>query len=81
MIVVRFGVTWTGNRIRLMGCFGCFSRLGLETSACLVYLRDHLHFTLGARERLGLRLFRRRAAELGFVSGQRSLATQGTMES
>lgn len=39
----------------------------LSTDDCLAYLRDNLYFYLGPRERRGLELFRRRAAELGFA--------------
>lgn len=39
-------------------------RVGLEQDACLSYLRDHLHFTLGPAERQGLALFARLAAAL-----------------
>lgn len=42
-------------------------RVGLTPDDCLTYLRDHLHFRLGARERQGLELFRRLAAERGLV--------------
>ena len=41
--------------------------VGLEVAACLAYLRDNLHFTLGARERQGLQLFRRLAVEMGYA--------------
>jgi len=41
--------------------------LGLTTPACLSYLRDCLHFHLGADERQGLTLYHRLAADLGFV--------------
>jgi chorismate dehydratase len=41
--------------------------LGLTTPQCLAYLRDHLHFYLGARERQGLQLFYRWASELGLA--------------
>jgi chorismate dehydratase len=41
--------------------------VGLEPAACLSYLRDNLHFYLGERERQGLELFHRKAAELGLV--------------
>ena len=38
--------------------------LGLTRPQCLAYLRDHLHFTLGSRERRGLELFYEHAARL-----------------
>ena len=41
--------------------------VGLEPSVCLAYLRDNLYFYLGDRERQGLELFHRKAAELGLV--------------
>jgi chorismate dehydratase len=41
--------------------------VGLTTRECLHYLRDNLHFTLGPRERDGLRLFHQHAARLGLV--------------
>jgi chorismate dehydratase len=34
------------------------ARYGLTYEDCLTYLRDHLHFTLGPRERAGLAMFR-----------------------
>ena len=40
------------------------SALGLTEPECLGYLRDNLHFTLGADECLGLEQFYRQAAEL-----------------
>lgn len=43
------------------------SGVGLSESACLAYLRDNLHFTLGPRERQGLILFYEYAQELGLV--------------
>jgi chorismate dehydratase len=43
---------------------------GLDVAACLSYLRDNLHFTLGPLEQQGLRLFLRHAADLGFVPGE-----------
>lgn len=42
--------------------------VGLDEQACLSYLRDNLHFTLGARERQGLELFLSHARQLGFAS-------------
>ncbi|MHB8974013.1 MAG: menaquinone biosynthetic enzyme MqnA/MqnD family protein [Pirellulaceae bacterium] len=39
--------------------------VGLDFATCLSYLRDNLHFTLGASEQRGLQLFRQHAAELG----------------
>jgi chorismate dehydratase len=41
--------------------------LGLSRPQCVAYLRDNLHFFLGRRERQGLRLFYRHAAELGLA--------------
>ena len=41
--------------------------LGLTRPACLAYLRDHLHFHLGPRERRGLEVFYNHAAELGMA--------------
>lgn len=43
---------------------------GLTVPQCLAYLRDNLHYVLGAREREGLELFGRRAAALGLVPDQ-----------
>lgn len=40
-------------------------QVGLARDACLSYLRDNLHFTLGPAEREGLELFARCAAALG----------------
>lgn len=41
--------------------------IGLTTRECLQYLQHNLHFTLGAREREGLKLFHRHAAQLGLA--------------
>ena len=41
--------------------------LGLSRPQCLTYLRDHLHFYLGSRERRGLDLFRELAGKLDVV--------------
>ena len=41
--------------------------VGLTTRECLHYLRDNLHFTLGPREREGLKLFHEHAARLGLA--------------
>ena len=41
--------------------------LGLTCPECLTYLRDCLHFRLGAQEREGLALYRRLAQELRFL--------------
>lgn len=41
--------------------------VGLSARDALTYLRDNLHFTLGAEERRGLSLFRQCAEELGFA--------------
>lgn len=43
------------------------SGVGLPESACLAYLQDNLHFTLGPDERRGLILFHEFARELGLV--------------
>ncbi|MEM9352474.1 MAG: menaquinone biosynthesis protein [Planctomycetota bacterium] len=42
-------------------------RMGLEPELVLEYLTKNLHFTLGPRERQGLELYFRRAAELGLM--------------
>ncbi len=42
-------------------------RMGLEAGLVLDYLTKNLHFTLGPRERRGLELYFRRAAELGLM--------------
>jgi chorismate dehydratase len=44
-------------------------RVRLTRDQCLRYLRDNLYFHLGPREKRGLELFRKKAAELGFVPG------------
>jgi chorismate dehydratase len=41
--------------------------MDLPHDLVLTYLRDHLHFDLGARERRGLSLYFRRAAALGLI--------------
>jgi chorismate dehydratase len=41
--------------------------VGLSAADALSYLRDNLYFHLGSRERQGLELFRRYAAQLGLV--------------
>jgi chorismate dehydratase len=41
--------------------------LGLTVPQCLAYLRDHLHFYLGPREREGLQLFYNKAGALGLA--------------
>ena len=41
--------------------------VGLSQPECLAYLRDNLYFHLGQRERQGLQLFLRLAAELGLA--------------
>lgn len=48
--------------------------VGLTVRECLHYLRDNLHFTLGPREREGLRLFHQHAARLGLAPPHYSLA-------
>jgi chorismate dehydratase len=50
------------------------ARFGLTYDECLTYLRDHLHFTLGPRERMGLRLFREHAERLGLVPQMEGVA-------
>lgn len=42
-------------------------RMRLDEASCLSYLRDNLHFTLGASERRGLELFQKYAVELGLA--------------
>ena len=44
--------------------------VGLDARACLAYLRENLHFTLGAEERQGLQLFHRYARQYGFIPGE-----------
>ena len=41
--------------------------VGLSEGDCLSYLRDHLHFHLGPRERAGMDLFRDHAIRLGLA--------------
>ena len=41
--------------------------VGLDVDTCLSYLRDNLHFTLGPKEREGLRRFQQHAIQYGFV--------------
>jgi chorismate dehydratase len=41
--------------------------VGLSYDECLTYLRDHLHFYLGERERQGLALFAEHASRLGLA--------------
>jgi len=41
--------------------------LGLTAPQCVAYLRDHLHFYLGSREREGLQLFYSKASAMGLV--------------
>ena len=41
--------------------------VGLSYDQCLTYLRDHLYFFLGPRERAGLNLFYDRASRLGLA--------------
>jgi chorismate dehydratase len=41
--------------------------LGLTVPQCAAYLRDHLHFYLGPRERRGLKLFHEHAVEMGLA--------------
>ena len=42
--------------------------VGLNFDECLTYLRDHLYFYLGTREKLGLELFRQHTAKLTLSS-------------
>jgi chorismate dehydratase len=42
--------------------------LGMTRPECVTYLRDHLYFYLGERERRGLALFYRSAVELGILA-------------
>jgi chorismate dehydratase len=42
--------------------------LGLTVPQCLAYLRDHLYFYLGEREREGLHLFSQKASALGLLA-------------
>jgi chorismate dehydratase len=49
--------------------------LGLSVDACLGYLRDNLHFSLGPLERLGLERFREHAARIGLVPSPLSIET------
>ena len=44
------------------------SELGISQQQCEVYLRDHLYFYLGERERQGQELFRRYVDELAAVA-------------
>jgi chorismate dehydratase len=44
------------------------AKLGVPERECLVYLRDHLHFFLGRREREGLNRFYQLAGKHGFAS-------------
>lgn len=46
--------------------------LGLTVPQCTAYLRDHLHFYLGPRERRGLELFYDRAVAMGLAPPGRS---------
>jgi chorismate dehydratase len=46
--------------------------LGLTVPQCAAYLRDHLHFYLGPRERRGLKLFYEHAVEMGLAPADRS---------
>ena len=55
--------------------------VGIDEGTCLSYLRDNLHFTLGAEERKGLRLFHRHAARHGFVPAEYDPRTIGLIES
>ena len=47
--------------------------LGLTVPQCTAYLRDHLHFYLGAGEQRGLNLFYDRAAVMGLAPPDRRL--------
>ncbi|MCU0876179.1 MAG: menaquinone biosynthesis protein [Pirellulaceae bacterium] len=44
------------------------ARYGLTDDDCLTYLRDHLHFTLGPRERAGLAMFREYCGRYSLIS-------------
>lgn len=48
-------------------------QVGLSEEACVSYLRDHLHFFLGEKERQGMNLYYRHAAHLGLVPEDREL--------
>jgi chorismate dehydratase len=50
---------------------------GLSTEACLVYLRDNLHFCFGREERRGLELFARLAGEIGMSWPRQRVADVG----
>jgi len=43
------------------------ARLGISTEMAAAYLKENLHFRLGAAERSGLLLFQELAARLGLV--------------
>ncbi len=47
-----------------------FAHYDLTREECLKYLRDHLHFELGAEEKKGLELFFQYATELNFIEHQ-----------
>jgi len=49
---------------------GAAAGAGLDVASCLSYFRDNLHFYLGPRERQGLQMFLKHAADLGFVPPQ-----------
>ena len=53
---------------------------GLSDAECLSYLRDNLYFYLGPRERSGLELFNRRAAAMGLVPPDRSIAWEDAVD-
>ncbi len=55
--------------------------VGLESAACLAYLTDNLHFTLGVAEQQGLRLFHRYASEFGFIPTGSTPQTIGLLTS
>jgi len=46
--------------------------VGLNYDECLTYLRDHLYFYLGPRERAGLDLFQQHASRLGLLVDRRA---------
>src|SRR5688572_1993199 len=48
----------------------------LSPATCLSYLKDNLHFFLGARERLGLYTFHKHAAELKLAPAEWNLEHQ-----
>jgi len=47
--------------------FNVQTQVNLSTETCLAYLRDNLHFQLGAREQRGLRLFCEHAVDMKLI--------------